>query len=51
MYKKDILNGVSVLTGKQAARNNGRAARQESNPQPATFHTANIIDNNKNKQQ
>jgi len=30
---------VSMLTTRQVARNNGSAARQESNPQPATAYS------------
>ena len=35
---------VSVLTTSRVARNNCGAARQESNPQSAAFHTRNVID-------
>jgi hypothetical protein len=40
---------VSVLNWKFTARNNFGAARQESNPQSATNHSANIMGNYKTK--
>ena len=41
-HKKYMIIAVSVLIAEFTARNNGGAVRQESNPQSATFHTANV---------